>query len=76
MGRSGVSVATMIRSMSAAVSPASARAARAEAAAICEVVSPAAAMRRSRIPVRLKIHSSDVSTNLERSALVRIFSGV
>ena len=39
------------------------------------VVSLAAATRRSRIPVRVRIHSSDVSTIRSRSALVRTWPG-
>jgi hypothetical protein len=39
------------------------------------VVSPSAARRRSRMPVRDEIHSSVVSTIFSRSALVTIFSG-
>ena len=37
---------------------------------IDEVVSPSDAMRRSRMPVRVAIHSSDVSTMRSSSALV------
>ncbi len=44
-------------------------------AAIDAVVSCAAATRRSRMPVRDTIHSSEVSTIRSRSALVRIWSG-
>ena len=44
-------------------------------APIDAVVSWAAATRRSRIPVRLRIHSSDVSTIRSRSALVRTWAG-
>src|SRR5690606_38382515 len=39
------------------------------------VVSCGAAMRRSRMPVRVTIHSSEVSTIRSRSALVRTCSG-
>jgi hypothetical protein len=39
------------------------------------VVSLAAATRRSRMPVRLTIHSSFVSTMRSRSALVRTWLG-
>ena len=49
---SGVEVATMMRSMSPASSPASSSAARAAGCARSEVVSPSAAMWRSRMPVR------------------------
>ena len=45
------------------------------AIAIVDAVSSAAAMRRSSTPVRVRIHSSLVSTSFSRSALVRIFSG-
>ena len=52
------------------------RIARSEAtAAMDAVVSWAAATRRSRIPVRETIHSSEVSTMRSRSALVRTWAG-
>src|ERR1051326_2848896 len=41
----------------------------------CEVYSPGAALRRCLIPVRVVIHSSEVSTIFSRSALVRTPSG-
>jgi hypothetical protein len=44
-------------------------------AAIEAVVSCAAATRRSRIPVRVTIHSSDVSTIRSRSWLVSTPAG-
>ena len=72
---SGVMVATMIRSISAAVTPAAVIARRAASNAMSEVVSLAAAIRRSRIPVRLVIQSSEVSTIRSRSALVITRSG-
>src|SRR5439155_5341772 len=40
-----------------------------------EEASSSAAMRRSRIPVRSTIHSSEVSTSRSRSRLVRTFCG-
>ena len=40
-----------------------------------ETVSSGAAMRRSRIPERVTIHSSEVSTIFSKSALVRICWG-
>jgi hypothetical protein len=43
--------------------------------AIVDVLSSAAAMRRSFMPVRWTIHSSFVSTSLARSSLVSRFSG-
>ena len=39
------------------------------------VLSPEAATRRSRMPVRWTIHASSVSTSFDRSSLVRRFSG-
>jgi hypothetical protein len=52
------------------------RIARRPATALIEaVVSWAAATRRSRIPVRVVIHSSDVSTIRSRSAFVRTWLG-
>ena len=48
-----------------------ASAARAACNAMSEVVSPSAAMWRSRMPVRCVIHSSEVSTIRDSSALVR-----
>ena len=64
-----------MRSISSGSMPA-VRIARSEAtAAIDAVVSLAAATRRSRIPVRDTIHSSDVSTIFSRSWLVRTCDG-
>jgi len=48
----------------------STRAARAARVDIDDVVSPSDAMRRSRMPVRDVIHSSEVSTMRSSSALV------
>src|SRR5579863_2925550 len=64
-----------MRSMSAPVRPASPSAASAALVASCDVVSPGAAIRRWRMPVRCWIHSSDVSTILASSALVSTLSG-
>jgi hypothetical protein len=61
--------------MSAAVTPAELIARRAASKAMSEVVSEAPAIRRSRMPVRLVIHSSEVSTIRSRSALVITRSG-
>jgi hypothetical protein len=72
---SGVMVATMIRSICSAVTPARSIARCAARAAMSEVNSFLAAMRLSLMPVRVVIHSSVVSTNFSRSALVRILSG-
>ena len=72
---SGVMLATMIRSICAAVTPAISIARSDALAARSEVNSSAAAMRRSLMPVRVVIHSSVVSTNFSRSAFVRTFSG-
>ncbi len=65
---SGVAVATISASMSAPVSPVSARAARAAAMARSEVSSPSAAKWRRSMPVRVRIHSSDVSRVAANSA--------
>ena len=67
---SGVTVPTMIRLMSAGVSPARSIAARAASVARSEVATPASTMCRSRMPVRCMIQSFDVSTIFSRSALV------
>jgi hypothetical protein len=67
---SGVEVASTTRSIDCASTPAAASAARAAASAMSDVVSPSAAMRRSRMPVRCMIHSSEVSTIRDRSALL------
>ena len=61
--------------MSSGSRPATAIARSDATAAIEAVVSSAAATRRSRIPVRVWIHSSLVSTSFSRSALVRTPSG-
>ena len=61
--------------MSSGSRPAVRIARSAATAAIDAVVSWAAATRRSRIPVRLTIHSSYVSTIRSRSALVRTWAG-
>ena len=70
-GMSGVMVATMIKSRSAASTPARSSAMRAAAMPMVEVYSSSAAVRRSRMPVREVIQSSVVSTIFSRSALVR-----
>ena len=75
-GTSGVIVATMRRSTSAGVSPARCRAWAAAWAPRSEGFSPGPAMRRSLMPERVWIHSSEVSTILESSALVSLRSGV
>ncbi len=68
---SGVEVASTIRSIDCASTPAAVSAARAAASAMSAVVSPFAAMRRSRMPVRCVIHSSEVSTIRDNSVLLR-----
>src|ERR671915_109998 len=65
----------MTRSSSDASRPATASASRAALTERVVVVSSSAAMRRSRIPVRVTIHSSDVSTIRDRSSLVRTRDG-
>ena len=74
-GMSPVTVAQMIRSRSPASTFASARAAFAAASAIIEVVSPSPMTRRSLMPVRWTIHSSEVSMTFSKSALVITFDG-
>ena len=72
---SGVTVAQMMRSISAALMPAFSIAASEARAAISLVVISGPAIRRSRMPVRVWIHSSLVSTSFSRSALVITLSG-
>src|ERR1022692_2755134 len=74
-GMSGVTVAMMIKLIWSAVTPAIFIARCAALAAMSDVNSSWAAIRRSLMPVRVVIHSSEVSTIFSRSALVRIFSG-
>ena len=61
--------------MSAASTPASSSAARAAGSAMSVSASSSAAIRRSRIPVRSRIHSSEVSTISASSSFVITFSG-
>ena len=61
--------------MSSGASPAVWIARRPATAAMDAVVSFAAATRRSRMPVRVTIHSSEVSTIRSRSALVSTWAG-
>ena len=70
--RSGVVVARMSTSMSLGLTPASFIASVPARTASSRVELP---IRRSRIPVRSLIHSSEVSRVLERSSLVTMFSG-
>ena len=72
---SGVTVATTIRSMAEASTPACSRAAVAAGSARSESASLGAATRRSRIPVRSRIHSSEVSTIFAISSFVITRSG-
>jgi len=74
-GTSGVIVATISRSMSSGLSPAFCIACAAALAPMSEGFSSGPAMRRSEIPERVLIHSSLVSTSLERSSLVNFRSG-
>ena len=59
---SGVTVAQTIRSRSSGVRPAAARALRDAVIARVPAVSFGPTNRRSRMPVRVRIHSSEVST--------------
>ncbi len=74
-GVSGVTVAQITRSTSSPPTPAISRARREAGRAKSDSASSSRAMRRSRIPVRVTIHSSEVSTIFSRSALVSIWSG-
>jgi hypothetical protein len=74
-GWSPVTVAQTTRSSSSGAILASSRAWRAAASANELVTCSGAAMRRSRMPVRWTIHSSDVSTIFSRSKLVSRRSG-
>src|SRR6187431_1140747 len=65
----------MMRSRSVASRPATARASREAWTLRVAVVSSSAAMRRSRMPVRLTIHSSEVSTIVDSSSLVMTRDG-
>jgi DNA polymerase-3 subunit beta len=78
--KSGVEVATMIKSISLAVTPAASKARR--AASVAKSLQPcsSAAKWRARMPVRSTIHSSEVSTpccanSAANCSLVRRFSG-
>ena len=72
---SGVTVATISRSTSLPSTPACASASRAAGSATSDSASSFDAIRRSRIPVRSKIHSSDVSTYCASSSFVTMRSG-
>ena len=72
---SGVVVPTTMKPMSAGVRPASRIAPSAAGYARSDVATPASTMCRSRMPVRCRIHSSEVSTISSRSALVSSFGG-
>src|SRR6266567_193853 len=72
---SGVVVATTMRSSSDAEIPAAASACREAASARSLVSSPAAAIRRSQMPVLDRTHSSLVSIRRARSALVSTCAG-
>ena len=68
--RSGLAVASTMVSISAAVTPAAARARSLASRLSMATVCSGPAMWRSRIPVRSTIHTSEVSSILLRSALV------
>src|ERR1051325_3606489 len=72
---SGVAVATIIRFTSSGLTFDCSSALSAAFVAMSLVVSSFAAMRRSLIPVRVVIHSSEVSTIRMRSSFVSRFSG-
>ena len=70
-----VQVPTTIRSISSGPTPACCMARLAASRPIDDVVSSAAAICRRLIPVRSRIHSSDVSIVASRSLFVTTFSG-
>ena len=72
---SGVAVATMIKSILSGETFASANAKRAAAAAKSLVFSFSAAIWRALIPVRVVIHSSEVSIFCAKSSLVTRLAG-
>ena len=72
---SGVTVAQITRSISDASAPASASASRTAGSAMSLSASSCVAIRRSLIPVRSWIHSSDVSTNAAMSSFVITLAG-
>ena len=73
--RSGDVVPTINSPMSCGLTPAACIARCAATSAISPLVSSSRAIRRSLIPVRSRIHSSEVSSIFSRSALVTTFSG-
>src|SRR5437773_694710 len=75
IGMSGVTVAQITRSTSRPGMPAAARASSAARVAKLDMYSCFSAMRRSEIPVRVVIHSFEVSTILSRSVLVSTLAG-
>ena len=72
---SGVTVPTTMRSSSEAAMPRRSRASRAAGTQMALVGVPGSTMCRRSMPVRVRIHSSEVSTNFSRSALVSTRSG-
>ena len=73
--RSGVTVAQTIRSTSRGSAPAASSARRAASVPRVAVVSATPANRRSRMPVRVRIHSSEVSIVSVNSSLSTTRSG-
>ena len=72
---SGVTVATTMRSMSSAVMPRRRSASWAALEARKEQPVPLSTIRRSLMPERSRIHSSEVSTILSRSSFDSTRSG-
>jgi hypothetical protein len=72
---SGVVVPTTMNPTSSGVMPACRMAPTAASFAMSEVAIPLSTMWRSRIPVRWRIHSSEVSTSFSRSAFVSTRGG-
>ena len=72
--RSGDTVPSTIESSSSGAMPASASACR-DAVSQSDTSDSSRATRRSRMPVRSRIHSSEVSSVLDRSSLVTTVAG-
>ena len=72
---SGVTLATTIRSMSAAFVFVCCRRHLAASVAMWDVAMPLSTTCRSRMPVRVRIHSSFVSSNFDKSSFVMTRGG-
>ncbi len=75
IGMSGLMVPTMMQSIWLGSISAVSQARRPASAARSDVERPSSRMRRAPMPVRSRIHESEVSTSFERSSLVNTLSG-